>query len=253
MKVEGQKILLGAVVIAAILVFVSYQFLYKPNAEKAETIENENRSLQERLNELNTKMASRSLYQEKIDLAEDMCESIFEKYGPGITPEKTIKTVIDLCHKVGCTIDSISFSDATVIYVSEEKDENEVPKRQLITSPSNITIESGYTQLKKIVDFINGYPERMNIESFNVSYNQQNGRLRTVMTINLYAVLDENHVYVDPVFEDIELGIGNVFKNYEPSLVEEQDEMGEENTFNPVINQSENISNENTEDNSSEE
>lgn len=246
MKVEGQKILLGAVVIAAILLFASYQFLYKPNAEKAATIENENKNLQARLDELNGKMASRPLYQEKIELAEDMCKSIFEKYGPGVTPEKTIKMVVEMCHKVGCTVSSVTFSDPVLVYASEEVDENGVPKRQLFISPSGLQIESGYTQLKKVVDYVNGYPERMNIDSFNVAYNQQNGKLKTSMTINLYAVKDEDHVYVAPVIEDIELGIGNVFKNFEPSLDEETEENQNIDNVSPVATQTENSGDDNT-------
>ncbi len=255
MKVEGNKILIGALVIAALLMFASYQFLYKPNAEKAETIENENKSLQARLDELNSKIASRPLYLERIELSEDMLKSIFEKYGPGVTPEKTIKTVIDMCKKIGCTVSSVTFSDPTVIYASEEVDENGVPKRQLYISPSGLQIESGYTQLKKVIDYVNGYPERMNIDSFNVAYNQQTGKLKTTMTINLYAVEDENHVYVAPVIDDVEVGIGNIFKNFEPSLVEEEEE-GEENgteknvtVQNPAKSETEGS----TEENSSEE
>ena len=120
MKAEPKHILAGAVIIIVLILLASYKFLYSPSIEKAETIEKENQQLEARKMELNNKIANKSMYQEGIDSSKKIIDSIFEKYGPGNTPEKTIMMIVDLCNMTGVSVNSISFSDAVSLYLLPE-------------------------------------------------------------------------------------------------------------------------------------
>ena len=69
-----------------------------------------------------------------------------------------------------------------------------------------------YEQLKRLVDFVNAYTERMNIESITVSYDAQTGNLTGDMTLNLFAVTGTEKEYVAPEINDLSLGETNIFQ-----------------------------------------
>ena len=231
MKTNPRNILIGALVVVLIILFAGYQFGYKPNAEKAETVEKENVQLEGRKNELNNKIANKSMYQEGIDNAQKLVDAVFEKYGPGNTPEKTIMMIVDLCSKTGVSIDSITFEDEQIIYQNGTGAENDPIKNTLYRSSSSINVSAGYTQFKKLFDYINNYPERMNVKEFTVAFNQENKKSKINMTVDMYSVKDDNHVYVAPVIEDIPMGTENIFGYTAPA---EEVEEGEEGTGDQV-------------------
>ena len=84
-----------------------------------------------------------------------------------------------------------------------------------------VSVSGGYTQLKKLMDYINSYPERMNVENFSESFDANTGKLKVTMNVNMYSVTDEDHVYEAPVIEDIEIGTTNIFRTMEQAAEEE--------------------------------
>ena len=227
MKGNEKNILIGAVVLALLLVAAAWKFFYSEDLEKADQVQGEINTLQVRMEELNKKNANRSMYEAGITNSDDIINTILSLYGPGNTPEKTIMLIVDMCKKTGCSISDIGFQESRLIYASETKDEGETPKVQIFKSGMSLNILSGYTQLKKITDYINSYPERMNAENFSVAFDSETGLLSTTMQVNMYSVTDENHTYVAPVIEDIELGSDNIFRTFEHTEEEEGEETGE--------------------------
>ncbi len=232
MKGNESKVLLGMLVVAVLIVLAAYKFIYSEDVAKAEVVQGEINNLQARLTELNEKNANRPLYEAGITDSNDIINTILALYGPGNTPEKTIMTVVDLCNKTGCTISSIAFQENRLVYESDQKDETGKSEIQIFKGGMSLTIRSGYTQLKKFTDYINSYPERMNVEVFNASFDAATGLLSITATVNMYHVVDKNHEYVAPVVEDIELGTTNIFKTNE--LFTEEELEGEEPADNNV-------------------
>ena len=225
MKGREKYIFVGAVIVAALLVAASWKFFYSADVEKANKVQNEINSRQKRLDELTAKNENKAVYEKGVEESKDIINVVLSQYGPGNKPEKTIMTVVELCNWVGCTISNIAFQDNRLIYESAS------PAVRVYKSGMSISITSGYTQLKKIMDYINSHPERMNVESFNVKFNSQTGLLSTSMTVNMYSVEDENHEYKDPeISAEIELGSENIFKA--PAVVPE-DQLLDENG-NPI-------------------
>lgn len=215
MKGNETKVLLGMLVVAALIVFAAYKFIYSEDMSKMETVQNDINNLQVRLTELNEKNANRPLYEAGITDSNDIINTVLSLYGPGNTPEKTIMMIVDLCNKTGCQINTISFQDNRLVYESDEKDENGKPDIQIFQGGISVNIHCGYTQFKKITDYINSYPERMNVEVFNASFDSATGLLTITSSVNMYHVIDKNHEYIAPTIEDIDLGTTNIFKTKE--------------------------------------
>ncbi len=226
MKINGKYVLIGSVIIAALLVAASWKFFYSADVEAAKKVQNEINNRQTRLNELQAKNDNKAVYEKGIADATDITDTILSIYGPGNTPEKTIMTVVDMCKKTGCSVSSISFQESRPVY------ENASPAVKIFKSGMSLSIRCGYTQLKKIMDFINSYAvddhyERMNVETFSTKFDSQTGLLNVTMTVNMYSVTDSKHEYKDPeITAEIELGSENIFKAAEPAPEQLYDENG---------------------------
>ncbi len=241
MKGNEGKILLGSLVIAILIVAAAYKFFYLEDIKKTETVQNEIEGLQTRFNDLNEKNANRVLYEDGIAESQDIIDAVLALYGPGNTAEKSIMMIVDLCKKTGISVDNITFIEDKLVYSSVDESETEVVGNEVVTyntkstgediggarvfkSGLSLSIISGYTQLKKLTDYINSYPERMNAESFSVKFDAESGRLKVSMRVNLYSVVDKNHIYEAPTIEEIELSNDNIFKTLEPVSEEEETE-----------------------------
>lgn len=241
MKGNEGKILLGSLVVAILIVAAAYKFFYLEDMKKADAVQAEIGSLQTRLSELNEKNANRVLYEDGIAESQSIIDAVLALYGPGNTPEKTIMMIVDLCNKTGISVSSITFIGDKIVYSSVDESETEVKGSETVVyetrskgediggsrvfqSGVSLNISSGYTQLKKLTDYINSYPERMNAESFSVKFDSENGRLNVSMRVNMYSVVDKNHTYEAPVIENIELSNDNIFKTLEPVTEDEAEE-----------------------------
>ncbi len=224
MKANTKSILIGSVVVALLIVAAAYKFIYSADVEKAEQIQGDINTLEVRKNELNEKVANRTRYESRITDSEDIIKTVLSLYGPGNTPEKTIMLIVDMCQKLGIEIPSASFADNSLIYSSETVDENGNPDIKIFKSGLSMNLSAGYTQLKKFMDYVNTYPERMNVENFSAGYDAGTGKLTLSLNINMYSVEDKDHEYIAPVIEDIELGTDNIFRTFEKPVEEEVEE-----------------------------
>lgn len=229
MKIEPKHLFIGVVVVVVIILLAAYKFIYAPYVEEAEKITKENVSLESRKADLNAKMANRTMYVEGIENSDKIIDRVLAKYGPGNTPEKTIMMIVDLCQKVGVTINNVSFSNDSEFYRSGSKTEDKDTLRILKSSTIAISMQGGYTQTKKFFDYINNYSERMNVNNFSTTYQRETGMLSSSIAVNLYSVEDKNHEYVAPVVENIDLGLQNIFTYTAPEIPEEEGEEGVDN------------------------
>lgn len=230
MKGNEKNVLIGMVIVAILLIAASYKFFYSASVEEAERVQAEINTRKTRLDELNAKNANRTQYESAIENSTAIIDTVLSIYGPGNSPEKSIMLIVDMCKKTGLSVYNISFEDNRLIYSSDTVDENGKPEIQIYGTGMALTASGGYTQFKKLHDFINSYPERMNLESFTMGFNGQTGLLDSAMYVNMYSVDDKNHVYVAPVIEEIELGTTNIFRTFEKPIEEEVTEEGEEGT-----------------------
>ena len=205
------------VIVAAVL---AYMYLYMPLVEQRKALEKENHDLDVRLITLKNMARDEDIYKMGINESSKTIKKVMNHYSAGHTPEKSIMMIDSLEQKIGIRLPNLTFSQPTVIstvkmpmvtetadgsYAIEYYDVN-LLKETLATSYS-----CSYEQLKKMIDYINAYPERMNIESISIAYDSESNGLRGSVTLNLFTVTGTGKEYKPPVIDDLSMGAGNIF------------------------------------------
>ncbi|MBP1756658.1 MAG: hypothetical protein H6Q59_3056 [Firmicutes bacterium] len=210
-KMTQNQIQLLVILCMVVIVAVAYRFGYMRFDSQAKTIMLENQQLQVRLAELQQKEAQRTLYETDFADAKTQLDTIYSRYGTGISPEKSILFVNTLEQETGVEINNLSFAPETVIYSSTKLGEDGMPEVTLYNSQLSIDFTVSYDGLKACMDYINRYPERMNVESFNAVYDQETGLLKGAMIINQYSLVRKGTVSENPVVSDTPVGTDNIF------------------------------------------
>lgn len=216
---EIQKFLL-MLVLVVLLAVVAIIYLYMPLLEERNAMIAENVKLNERWVELRNMARDKEIFKERINASRAEISKVLNRYGVGNAPEKSIMLVTRMETEVGVKIPSVTFS-APVVLTSVEtpmiqntedgKYDIQYTNIDLLTETLTMSYECSYEQLKKWIDFINAYPERMNIKSVSVSYDSETSNLSGTLTLNLFAVTGTDRVYTEPKIEDIRLGEDNIF------------------------------------------
>lgn len=216
---EIQKFLLMLVLVVALAV-VAIIYLYMPLLEERNAMIAENVKLNERWVELKNMARDKEIFKERINASRAEISKVLNRYGVGNTPEKSIMLVKRMETEVGVKIPSVTFSAPTVLTSVETpmiqdtedgKYDIQYTNIDLLTETLTMSYECSYEQLKKWIDFVNAYPERMNIKSISVSYDSETSNLSGTLTLNLFAVTGTDRVYTEPKIEDIRLGEDNIF------------------------------------------
>ncbi len=202
---------------AVLVIFASYRFGFVPADEKTDVLKEENKELEAQIDVFKAEEVNKEKYQTGINNNAEECFTILEKYGGGNTPEKTVMTLVNLENTTGMQVSSIAFGTDTNLLATEALALHEgKPGVYLYRQPVSITYTASYEALKRAVDFINTYPERMNIDSVTASYDMLSGQLSGSMVINLYAVYGAKSEYFPPVTDaTIPIGTDNIFGTYE--------------------------------------
>lgn len=82
-----------------------------------------------------------------------------------------------------------------------------------LQSSITINFQSTYKEFKKLVDYIDQYPELSSVANASLSYDASTGSLMAGMTINRYALTGNGKIYEEPYIGNISIGKENVFGN----------------------------------------
>ena len=227
MKINQKYLEIGLVFVIVIILVAAFTLGYKPYQDKKEALESECGTLRTRIDVLQSKLNQQEDYQQTIDNANSLIEMSMKKYGPGNTMEKEIMMVVDMVAQTGVVVNSMSFTDPQVYFESTDVDEEGVPNLVMKKSTLAMNIVTGYTSMKRMFDYVNNYPERMNFENFTLARDPDSGMLSGTALINLYGVEDDNHEYVAPVVENIMTGTTSIFGGYRPLSDEEKAKLQE--------------------------
>lgn len=216
---EIQKFLL-MLVLVVIMAVVAVMYVYLPLVEDKNAMVEENVALNTRWIELQNMARDTEVFKEGIAASRTEISKVLSRYGAGNTPEKSIMLVTRMESEVGMKIPSVSFStpstltsvEIPMIHDMEDGLYNITYSNvNLLTETLTLSYNCTYQQLKTMVDFVNAYPERMNIKSISVAYDSETGNLSGSLVLNLFAVTGTDKVYEEPAIEDIRLGEENIF------------------------------------------
>ncbi len=211
MKLSEKNLQLLIILLIVVLGFGAYQFGYNSFKKKADKQKMENQLTVARIAELTGKEAKRSEYVDTINGAGDQINEILSKYGAKGTKEKSIMFISRLESEATAQVSSIGFTDDQNIYNSSQVDDAGVPVIRGYKKQLTIEYSCLYENMKRVFSFIGNYPNRANIESFTMMYNQETGGVNGSLIINEFSVEDANHVYEAPSVTGVQLGKDNIF------------------------------------------
>lgn len=209
-KIDEKQTRTILLVLVVLVVFVAFRFGYVPINEKAEAVAAENAELSAKISSLENIKANAEAYQTELNTANEGIEKIKNNFAADITPQQSIMMVRKLEQKAEVTVSNISFNEKENVYVSSyvnENGENVLADRSML----NISFDTTYDGLKKTMDFINTYEDRMNVESFSAAYNQETGKLIGTMNINIYSIVGLGKQYKEPAVDGIAISRDNIF------------------------------------------
>ena len=205
------------VIIAAVL---AYFYLYMPMVEQRKALEKENYDLDVRLITLKNMARDEDIYKMGINESSKAIKKVMNHYSAGNTPEKSIMMVDYMEKEVGLRFPNLGFTQPTLLstvqmpMVTETADGSyaiEYYDVNLLRETLSTNYACSYTQLKKLIDFINAYPERMNIDAITVTFDSENNGLKGNLTLNLYAVTGTGKEYTAPKISGLSIGSDNIF------------------------------------------
>ncbi|WP_097015833.1 hypothetical protein [Anaerocolumna aminovalerica] len=231
---EREKNLLFILLIFIIL-FCSYQFGYVKLTGKIDTLSSENLELSVKLNDLKQKDVAKEKYIEETDKMLADTQDMFNHLATSMTQDKNTIFVTKLEKEADMIVSAISFGDITHIYDSNRVMDNTTDQTANDTSngsdttdvtaegkglkgyQSSITInyQTNYGGLKKAIDFINNYHEKMRIQSITAAFDSTTGNLTGTITIDLFMVSGEGQEAELFDIYRIDLGTDNIFGTFE--------------------------------------
>jgi hypothetical protein len=214
-KIDQKQLRMLLAVAMLLILFCAYQFGYVNYNNKTTTIEDEIVLLQQRSNDLSAQLSQEAYYQESVATCQANMKAIMDQYGPGNTPEKSTKFLIDLSSATGMKIPTVSFSQEEQIFASTTVPSSDGLGVYAYHNTLSITYNSTYQGLKDSVDFINNNSEKMNIQSLTASFDSETGNLSGAMIINLYSMTGTGKTYVPPVLDGVSVGNSSIFGTYE--------------------------------------
>ena len=212
-----------------VVIVGTYFLVYSKNMKRASEISKENQTLQETLNALEIMEGEEVQKRQQIEDLTAQTQEILSKFAGGMTTQQIISVLNEMENYVDMTIPEETFILNDVFYTQsgEQTDAaaaGEMTEEQIeaagVNTASNIvaykssvsiSFSTTYKNLKKAVDFINSYKDRMVIDKIALSYDSSNGNLSGTMDINFYSVTGTDKEYKDPDIDGINIGVKNIF------------------------------------------
>lgn len=190
----------------------AYRFGYQYYVDKAEVVNLQSRAIQAHIDSMKVGDDNHAQLEQAIADTDARKHEILAKYGAGNTPEKTLAILVEFEKALPVKIPNMDFGHDEEFFASTAVGSDGSPAVRAFRQTVPFTFSTNYRGFKRLADYINNYPERMNIRDFSVTYVAGEDRLEGSMSLNLYSVQDADHVYEAPEFDGIKIGKDNIFK-----------------------------------------
>lgn len=226
-----------------LILFGSYRFGYVTLTSKADILATENKELTNTLLELQQKQINKEKYIAQAEQMNLESETMLNQFPANMTQEKSTMFVTYLEDYASMKVNLITFNDISIFYSPNEtigedtrveettKDLNQVNSdnnnQKANTTDSTINNYTGYKTtialnyqtnyvgLKKCIEFINKYQDKMVISEITSAFDNSTGNLTGTITINMYALDGTNKEYEDVNIPEVGTGTDNIFGSFE--------------------------------------
>ena len=227
------------VVFGILIGFASWQFVYKPNVAKTETIKKENTTLQKRVDDLEVLEAKKPEYLADIETMKTGCVEITNNFASGLMTEDEIMYLynMELVDANEVKVPSISIgegrevaytaapvananttqpaADAGTTTTTDTTATTEVFQPvddgiKMYDSETTISFTTTYNGLKNVVQYVYEIPSRKAISTVSLTASE-NGYLSGTMNLNFYCMTGTDVPYSYISIPGVPLGTNNIF------------------------------------------
>ena len=240
-------------VFLAVLMFAGAYFLsFQKNVSLAQEIEAQNDEDRDFVELLESMVARRAQIEAQTEEYHQVIEDIVAKYPADVPEEKAITIIQEIEDRTGASVDNISFTMGTLIATLDgaavtEYAEDTEGQNMLSAEPSigyrdtlSMRYEAGYSDFKRMIDYINGLSDRMTIPSITAAYDNGTGNISGMITVNMFYLTNTGREYEVPGITGISKGLRDIFRSgggtsttpttsAEAEVEENDEENGEEN------------------------
>ncbi|NLO08995.1 MAG: hypothetical protein GX129_03895 [Clostridiales bacterium] len=220
-QIPQKQLKLILILVTLILVVCSYFFGYQKFSSKAEKLEKENKILINNRIELQQKSMNKDTLIDETNEMKEKIDLMLDEFPAGLTQEKIIMFIYNLANNTGMEISALHLNELELFYPVSGPEVVDTDGLMGHNTKVTISYSSTYEGLKKWVDYIHNYEERMNIPSFSAAFNHTTGKLSGTMIIDLYALSGTNKEFVDPIIEGLPIGTDNIFGAFDSPIDDE--------------------------------
>ena len=218
-KITEKQILTCVVLGGLVLILVVYFLVFKAYNDKADAMVTANAALNTRVNEL--KKFYEDVEKNKVEI-ESMQNQILEwldKFPADVKEEDIIVTALDTEKNALVAYTNINIADrealytiptATTLLSGIENLNQDLIFVKRITSYVNTT---DYLNMKNIVRTLNESKNRLSIQNFNYSFNEETGLLDGTIEVAFYSICGTGKEYIPQVLPDYIEGLSDLFGN----------------------------------------
>lgn len=252
MKVSKKDVLLLLGLLGVLAVVFSYFLVYQPTMEKVTAMKQENAQLQERIDDLSSKMDNKDSYVADTEHMNQEIEAVYQRFPVDVREEDSLLLAItqELVSPMIISNISISACEPAILPDSEEEDidpiyeideveeyeaqegisddetnmasvdANGVSNEDMpsILMERNVTLEYlvSYEGLKRSVKNVCAQDNRISINEMTVTYDETTGLLKGNTSVDMYCIPgQEGKEYVQPNFSSVLLGTDDIFGSIE--------------------------------------
>ena len=202
------------VILALVVMGVTFFLLYRSYSEAVQErnlVEAESNAVSQEIAELDALIVEMESLQEEKKEIQEKVNFVLDHYAVEILPETSIRFIRGMESATGTTVRSLSFGSESSFFSSGLQLTDTEETLTGYRSQLVISYETTYGNFKRLLDYIDDYSERMNVESVTTSFNSGTGYLSGTMTINQYRLEGTGREYKTPVEPNVPLGVDNIF------------------------------------------
>ncbi|MBD5540524.1 MAG: hypothetical protein HDR00_04915 [Lachnospiraceae bacterium] len=266
MKIRKSDINILIMVLGIAIAVCSYFFVYNSFVEKKATLDGENATLQQEVDELQKLADNKQFYLDETARMNAEITEIMNRFPPGMLVEDILMDVVNMEASYSIFYESVSVETIQQVQVAMEEpqqdavqDGTEVTEETagdavvatgglketvfLYNTPITYGFKSTYRSIKDIISDIVKGNDRMNLQSVTLSYDGDTGCIQGSLAVNVYTMDGTGKYYELLNIPGVQLGVEDLFKSgtilnintgTENEYLGDVDEEGEEGENQPV-------------------
>jgi Tfp pilus assembly protein PilO len=233
------KTFYGITIVGLCVLVLIYIYIYQDYVAKTEELEQSNRELSARIEELQEYADNINMYKGEIEEMKAAIEDILKEYPAGAREEDAIMMAVRMQDKNDIGFDAINMEDTESVYTIPY---SEVSLANIEGMDSDLTFmrkratyanTTTYVNLKSVIKQIFDSSNRIGINSIVYSKNEEDGTLTGNIDLYYYSAYGTGKEYTVPKISAYVAGTDDIFNSAKNSaaaeLAEEGETEGEEN------------------------